>query len=122
MNQNQKDVLDLVYSELLSLKSEMPNGELSSLIKDVRAMKKDISELKVVLLNPEDGLIVKTNKNTEFMNQELDRRPTIDKKIAQVEELVQWKSAVNKALWIIFTVLAGILSSEFFNILLANQH
>ena len=44
----------------------MPNGELVQMGKDMESLKDDLSDLKYTLLNPEDGVIVKTNMNTSF--------------------------------------------------------
>ena len=58
----QKQILESVLKELLTIKKHMPNGELKALVEDVRELKDDMSELKYTLLNPEDGVIVKTNQ------------------------------------------------------------
>ena len=60
----QKQLLESVLSELLHIKKHMPNGELKAMLEDVKDLKEDMSELKYTLLNPDDGVIVKTNKNT----------------------------------------------------------
>lgn len=80
----------------------MPNGELTTMARDMKDMKEDISDLKFTLLNPEDGVIVKTNKNTDF-------RKLYEKKIDRVDELVAWKDTVTKVLWILFTALVGVV-------------
>ena len=41
----------------------MPNGELKQMANDFQKMKDDVSDLKRTLLNPDDGVIVNTNKN-----------------------------------------------------------
>ena len=62
----QKQLLESVLSELVHIKKHMPNGELQAMVEDVKDLKQDISDLKYTLLNPEDGVIVKTNQNTTF--------------------------------------------------------
>ena len=62
----QKQLLESVLSELVHIKKHMPNGELKQMQKDVEALKQDMSDLKYTLLNPEDGVIVKTNQNTSY--------------------------------------------------------
>ena len=62
----QKQILEQVLEELGSIKKDMPNGELVQLQKDVASLKLDLSDIKYTLLNPEDGVIVKTNQNTDF--------------------------------------------------------
>ena len=65
----QKQLLESVLSELTHIKSHMPNGELKQMQKDMEDLKEDISDLKYTLLNPDDGVIVNTNKNTEHRRE-----------------------------------------------------
>ena len=87
----------------------MPNGELKALIEDVKDMKEDMSELKYTLLNPEDGVIVKTNQNTLFRKQLEGNQKEFDNKMLEIESMKRWKDGVNKALWVVFGVLATII-------------
>lgn len=98
----QKELLESLHSEVISMKSKLPNGELVAMAKDMKEMKEDISDLKYTLLNPEDGVIVKTNQNTYFRKANKD---SIDK----IDELLNWKNTVTKVLWIIFTALVGVV-------------
>lgn len=87
----------------------MPNGELKQMLKEMQSMKDDITELKFTLLNPDNGVIVNTNKNTEYrmelQNNEVDFR----NKLAEIEDLKKWKESVTRALWIIFGILATVI-------------
>ena len=65
----QKEILETVLSELVHIKKHMPNGELKAMVDDVKDLKEDMSELKYTLLNPTDGVIVKTNQNTSFRRE-----------------------------------------------------
>ena len=62
----QKQLLESVLSEIAHIKTHMPNGELKQMQKDMEDLKLNISDLKYTLLNPENGVIVNTNKNTDF--------------------------------------------------------
>ena len=55
-----KDILQ----RLESIESKLPNGELE----EMHGM---IKEIKEILLDPEDGIIVRVNKNT-FWRKEID--------------------------------------------------
>ena len=105
----QKDLLESVLSELKHIKTHMPNGELKQMVKNQEEMKNDISELKYMLLNPDNGVVVNTNKNTEYrmelQNNEVDFR----KKLSEIDDLKKWKDSVTKALWIIFGILATVI-------------
>ena len=105
----QKQILENVLSELLNIKKHMPNGELKALVDDVKDLKDDMSELKYTLLNPEDGVIVKTNQNTLFRRKLEQGDKDFQEKLREIDELIRWKSGVNKALWIIFGLIAAII-------------
>jgi predicted nucleic acid-binding Zn-ribbon protein len=105
----QKQLLETVLSELSSIKQHMPNGELKQMQKDMEDLKEDMSDLKYTLLNPENGVIVNTNKNTDFRKEMQAGEREFQHKLSELEELKRWKDGVSKALWIIFTVLAGLV-------------
>ena len=89
-----KDILQ----RLESIESKLPNGELEE-------MHEMIKEIKEVLLDPEDGLIVRVNKNTYFRKQI---------NIQEIEELKNFKKNVTTALWGIYTVVLGIIAKLIF--------
>lgn len=91
----------------------MPNGELSQMQADMRDLKEDISEMKYTLLNPDNGVIVNTNKNTEHRVQLQANQKEFDKQMAKVDEIENWKQGVNRALWIIFGIIAAIIVRMF---------
>lgn len=105
----QKELLESVLTELTSIKTGMPNGELKQLSDKVEEIKEDVSELKYMLMNPEEGVIVKVNKNTEFRRNKERQSQVYTGYINDLEELKRWKDGITKAMWIIFTVLAGIV-------------
>lgn len=98
----QKEILEALHTEILSMKGKMPNGELTAMANDMKEMKEDIHDLKYTLLNPEDGVIVKTNQNTYFRKENTDR-------VERIDELISWKDTVTKALWILFTAVVGVV-------------
>lgn len=98
----QKELLEALHSEVVSMKGKLPNGELVAMARDMKEMKEDISDLKYTLLNPEDGVIVKTNQNTYF-------RKANQENIEKIDELLMWKNSVTKALWILFTAIVGVV-------------
>ena len=77
--------------------------------KDVESLKQDMSDLKYTLLNPEDGVIVKTNQNSSFRRRLEGNEKDFSDKMLQVKELKKWRDGVNKALWIIFATLFGVV-------------
>ena len=112
-----KEILD----ELSSMKKNLPNGELKIIQLSVEELKqsqtelkKDISDLKRKLLDPDDGVIVKVNENTKFREEQEKEEKEFKAMMLEHTELVKWKGAVTKTLWIIFSALVGIFAKMFF--------
>jgi flagellar biosynthesis/type III secretory pathway M-ring protein FliF/YscJ len=84
-----KDILQ----RLESIESKLPNGELE----EMHGM---IKEIKEILLDPEDGLIVRVNKNT-FWRKEIDAD--------EFKALIRWKQSVTHAMWVVYSALVGII-------------
>ena len=59
-----------------------------------------VNEIKEILLDPEDGLIVRVNKNTYWRKQ-------VD--TDEFKALLRWKQGVTHAMWISYTALVGII-------------
>jgi len=89
-----KDIIE----KLKCVESRLTNGELEE-------MHEMIKEIKEVLLDPEDGIIVRVNKNTYWRKQI---------NIQEIEELKSFKNNVTKALWGIYTVVLGIIAKLMF--------
>jgi archaellum component FlaC len=113
---SQKEVLERILIEIAAMKTKLPNGELKRMEESIRDLrddysdiKSDISDIKYTLLNPEDGIIVRVNKNTEYRIEREDKQEYYDKIITDFEKLKDWKDGVTKALWIVFTSLVGII-------------
>jgi hypothetical protein len=68
-----------------------------------------VSDIKYTLLNPEDGIIVRVNKNTEYRMDQEDNEDYYNKMVTEFEKMKDWKDGVTKALWIVFTSLVGIV-------------
>ena len=70
-----------------------PNGELKEIHENVK-------EIKEILLDPEDGIIVRVNKNT-YWRKELDAD--------EFKALLRWKQSVTHAMWLVYSAVIGIL-------------
>ena len=105
----QKEVLDAVLSEIKHIKTHMPNGELKQMQKDIENMKEDLSDMKYTLLNPDNGVIVNTNKNTDFRQQMQANQKDFDEQMLKIKEIENWKAGVTRALWVIFGILASVI-------------
>tara|TARA_B100000900_G_scaffold320082_1_gene279253 strand:+ start:237 stop:593 length:357 start_codon:yes stop_codon:yes gene_type:complete len=105
----QKQILESVLSEIKHIKTHMPNGELKQMMKDMQSMKDDITDLKFTLLNPENGVIVENNKNSDYRKELQGNEAQFRDKLAEIDDLKKWKEGVTRALWIIFGILATVI-------------
>ena len=105
----QKDILENLLLEIKHIKTHMPNGELKQMQKDIESMKDDMSDMKYTLLNPDNGVIVNTNKNTDFRRSMEANEKSFQEQMSKIKEIENWKAGVTRALWIIFGIMAGII-------------
>jgi hypothetical protein len=87
-----------IIQKLECVETKLMSGELEEIHQTV-------TEIKEVLLDPEDGIIVRVNKNT-FWRKQIDTQ--------DIQELKNFKNNVTKALWGIYTVVIGILAKLIF--------
>ena len=89
-----KDIIE----KLDCVEQRLTNGELEEIHSTVK-------EIKEVLLDPEDGLIVRVNKNTYWRKQI---------NIQDIEELKNFKQNVTHALWGIYSIVLGVIAKLIF--------
>ena len=82
-----------LLERLHCIESRLPNGELQEIHETVK-------EIKESLLDPEDGIIVRVNKNT-YWRKELDAD--------EFKALLRWKQSVTHAMWLVYSAVLGIL-------------
>ena len=103
-----------ILEEIEFLKKKLPNGEFALLKKSVEdlglgqnSLKSSIRELKQQLLDPDNGVVVRVNRNSEFRKDSEKRGPLCQQSFENmqdsVEDIISWKDNVTKALWIMFT-------------------
>ena len=109
-----------ILEEIEKLKKQLPNGEFALLKKSVEdlssgqnSLKSSIRELKQQLLDPDNGVVVRVNRNSDFRKDSEKRGPLCQQSFENMEDNVNsilgWKDNVSKALWILFTGIAGII-------------
>ena len=82
-----------ICERLECIEQRLPNGELKEIHENVK-------EIKAILLDPEDGIIVRVNKNTYWRHQ-------IDSD--EFKAIIRWKQAMTHAMWISYSTLLGII-------------
>jgi hypothetical protein len=120
MEENKKsseEILKELVTAFSSLKQKMEDPNYIALSNDLRNltqnqsdMKRDLKDLKKAMLNPFDGVIVNTNKNTEFRLDYEKLQEERDKLSEDVSHLLKWKSMYIKVFWAIFTAALGVLT------------
>ena len=103
----QKEILNSLVQELETIKQSLPNGELiqkslDDLEKGQEGIKDNMRTIQKRLFNPDNGLIVETNKNTEF-------RKTQEKVSDDLKDVINWKSGVQKGLWMLYSAVVGLI-------------
>ena len=83
-----------VLEKLKDMESRLPNGELKEIQEDLR-------DIKEILLDPEDGLVVRVNKNTYWR-----KKVNPD----DIKDLKSFKSTVTHAVWVVYIAVIGLFS------------
>ena len=91
-----------IIKKLADIEDKLPNGELAE-------MHERIKEIKEILLDPEDGIIVRVNKNTYWRKTITEGDVSFDSIKDDVKDLNSFKSNVTKALWVVYTAIMGVI-------------
>ena len=110
-----------ILEEIEKLKKKIPtaNGDFILLKKTVgdleigqQGLKADIKELKERLLNPDNGVVARVNRNSDFRKDSEQRGPLCQQSFENMEDNVNsilgWKDNVSKALWLLVTGIIGL--------------
>ena len=108
-----KDLIQAFSS--LKQKMEDPNyaaldSQMRNMLENQKDMKADVKDLKKRLLNPFDGVIVNTNKNTDFRIEYERLQEERDELESNVQQLIKWKGTYLKVFWALFTAALGIIT------------
>ena len=122
-----------MFSELASaiddLKSKIPskprNGELTTIRLHLKSVcegqdeiKEAVSMIKKKLLNPENGVVVRVNKNKGDIEELIGYTKGFLKKCEgmeiDVKECKKFKNGAHKALWVIYTAIMGLAAKLIF--------
>lgn len=78
------------------------NEQLALIHRELKDIKEDVTELKSRLLNPDDGAIARTNRNTSF-------RKEMEPLLKTIPDLIQFKQTVTRVLWIVVTAVIAVV-------------
>ena len=112
-----QQILKELVAAFSSLKQKMEDPNYIALSNDLRNltenqsdMKRDLKDSKKAMLNPFDGVIVNTNKNTEFRLEYEKLQEERDQLQEDVNHLLKWKSMYVKIFWALFTAALGVIT------------
>ena len=110
-----------ILEEIEKLKKKIPtaNGDFILLKKTVgdlevgqSGLKDVIKELKERLLNPDNGVITRVNRNSDFRKSSEQSGPLCKKSFEDMEDGVQeltiWRQNVTKVMWLLVTGIIGL--------------
>ena len=83
--------------------------DIETLSGEVKELNEKIDNLMVKLLDPDEGIVIRVNKNTERLD---DRDKNMGKWMKDIEDfnhMKKWKNGVNKALWVAYVAIIGFL-------------
>jgi len=88
--------------------------EIALMKKDIETLKEDVKEinnkldrLMKKLLDPDEGLVVRVNKNTSRLDRRDVELPMWLGNLEQFKQMQRWKSNVTKALWGLYAAIIG---------------
>jgi len=90
--------------------------EIALMKKDIEMLSEDIKELNdkmdrlmVKLLDPDEGIVVRVNKNTERLDERDSRMKGWMKDLESFRQMKKWKFTVTRALWGLYAAIVGYL-------------
>lgn len=116
-----KELIEELYALFASFKNRMedPNfiqveNMMSQLMENQMEMKQELRDLKKKLLDPDNGVVVQTNKNTSFRKESEEKeKEWAEKRQELIEEhrsLVRFKSNATRVGLALLTTLGGIIT------------
>ena len=88
--------------------------DIETLSEEVKELNEKIDTLMIKLLDPDEGIVVRVNKNTARLDE---RDKHMNKWLRDVDDFHQmkkWKGNVTKALWGLYTVVIGWIVKNLF--------
>ena len=113
---SQKDLIEQLISDIADMKDSLPNGNIVRIETAIKLMhqnqedlKRDMKTIQKRLFNPDTGMVVQTNKNTDFRESNLRAMPKYNSIIDDFKNVLTWKKGVQRGLWVIYSTMIGIM-------------
>ena len=106
----QKDTLAKIAKDIKELKKSKPNGEMKRMEIKLGEMCDKQDRLYDLIMDPETGLIVATNKNTEFRETCAPEREDL---IEKFQGVLRWKRVIEWGIGVLFVAFVGAIIKIF---------
>lgn len=88
--------------------------DIETLSEDVKELNEKIDTLMVKLLDPDEGIVVRVNKNTDRLDERDQNMGKWMRDIDDFHQMKKWKNNVTRALWGIYAVIISWLFKNLF--------
>ena len=88
--------------------------DIETLGDDVREINDKLDRLMIKLLDPDEGLVVRVNKNTNRLDERDKNLAGWMKDVRDFHYMKKWKSTVTRALWGLYAAVIGYLVKSIF--------
>ena len=88
--------------------------DIETLSKDIKVLNDKMDRLMVKLLDPDEGIVVRVNKNTERLDERDSRMKGWMKDLESFRQMKKWKFTVTRALWGLYAAIVGYLVKMIF--------
>lgn len=106
MKSQDDEIMRDIVNALKDIRKHQPNGELKRIEKCVKGLAIKVDDIHNKIMNPETGLIVQTNKNTDFREK---CEPEREGLINQFNGVLRWKRVIEWGLGVVFVAIIGVV-------------
>ena len=113
-NESLKTEIEQLQTKLSDVVDKLPNGQLAVLQIKLEDLKSDIYELATKqegfiknLYNPDDGVVTRVNKNTEYVEALKEERT-----LETIRVVDKFRSNYGKLMWGLYALILGALFKE----------
>jgi len=88
--------------------------DIETLSEDVKELNEKIDTLMIKLLDPDEGIVVKVNKNTDRLDERDQNMGKWMRDIDDFHQMKKWKNNVTRALWGLYVAIISWIFKNLF--------
>jgi len=88
--------------------------DIETLSEDVKELNEKIDTLMIKLLDPDEGIVVKVNKNTDRLDERDQNMGKWMRDIDDFHQMKKWKNNVTRALWGLYVAVISWIFKNLF--------